>query len=40
MFVYGIHGEFIELIYEPEYKYIYGENDQIIDRIERRFENE
>ncbi len=37
MFVYGVHGEFIELIYEPEYEEIYGDSDQIIDRLERRY---
>lgn len=36
MFVYGLYGEFIELIYEPQYECIYGDNNQIIDRIERR----
>ena len=39
MFVYGVTGEYIELIYEPEYECIYGDSDQIIDRLERRNED-
>jgi 4-amino-4-deoxy-L-arabinose transferase-like glycosyltransferase len=36
MFVYSAHGEYIELIYEPEYEYVRNDTNQIIDRIERR----
>lgn len=46
MFLYSMHGEFLELIYEPdmslkhaEYEYIYGDSYQKIDRIERSFYN-
>ena len=31
MFVYGINGEYIELIYE-DYNYIYGDSDLAVDR--------
>lgn len=37
MFIYGKHGELIEMIYEEPYDYLYDDADQIIDRLERSF---